>query len=428
MIRNLFDKIENSNESFFITGKAGTGKSTFIQYFAQNTSKTVILTAFTGIAAMNVGGVTVHSFFRFPTRPIIPNDPDIPIFSENDTKRKAIENIDTIIIDEISMLRADLLEAIDISLRNNGGKPHLPFGGKQILFVGDIFQLPPVMIEDDEIESILFNEIYNSPYFFESDAYKKLNPKFFEFTKSHRQKEDNEFLQLLDRVRECNVDEETLKCLNERYNPDYIPTSKDFVITLTTNNAIANTENQRRLREINLPSFQFSADSSGSFDEGKTRSNRHLVLKRYAQVIFTRNDPGRRWVNGTIGRIEYIDEELIEVRLATGEIFSVEKETWEQRGYKYDREKGKVTSEAKGTFTQYPLKLAWAITIHKSQGLTFDNVVIDLGTGTFINGQLYTALSRCRRLSGLVLKKEITKADIIHDHRLMDFYRSISNF
>jgi ATP-dependent DNA helicase PIF1 len=427
VVMNLFSRLENSNDSFFITGKAGTGKSTFIHYFSQNTKKQVLKTSFTGIAAMNVGGVTVHSFFRLPIRAIIPNDPDIKVFDKDHPTRKMIEDFDTLIIDEVSMLRSDILEAIDFSLRNNGGNSGLPFGGKQIIFVGDIFQLPPVTNDHDEVEGFLFNEYFDGHYFFDSSAYAKLNPKFFEFSKSYRQKEDLEFVRLLDAVRECKVNAATLDQLNERFNPYYKPRPDEFVITLTTNNRIANDENQRRLREIDVQYYEFSGASSGAFDESRLPTHRNLLLKRYAQVIFTRNDISgkRRWVNGTIGKIEYIDRDMIEVKLSNGEVHSVEKETWEQRGYKYDREKRKVISEAKGTFTQYPLKLAWAITIHKSQGLTFDNVIIDLGSGAFVNGQLYTALSRCRRLRGITLRRRINSTDVIQDERLMEFYHRL---
>ncbi len=424
VVKKLFSSLETTNKSYFITGKAGTGKSTFIHYFAQSSKKKILLAAFTGIAAMNVNGTTIHSLFNFPTRLLLPDDPDIKVLEADHPKRKLFEETDTIVIDEVSMLRADLLEAIDFSLRNNGGNPQLPFGGKQIIFVGDIFQLPPVSDDNDEIEGIKLSSLYKSHYFFDSPAYKKLNPVFFEFEKSHRQKEDLEFLQILDKVRECKLDNESLSKLNKTHNPGFKPRAEDFVITLTTTNRIGDEENQRRLLEIDEKPFEFGAATSGDFKEDRLPTSRNLVLKRHAQVMFTKNDLSgqRRWVNGTIGKIEYIDADMIEVKLPDGQIHTVVKETWEQRGYKYDREKRKVISEAKGTFTQYPIKLAWAITIHKSQGLTFDNVVIDLGKGAFVNGQLYTALSRCRKLSGIVLKRKINQADVIQDRRLMEFY------
>ena len=422
--KDLFEKIEGSNQSFFITGKAGTGKSTFVHFFTQKTKKQVLLTAFTGIAAINVGGVTLHSFFRFPFRALLPNDEEITLFKEQDKKRKIIEEIDTIIIDEVSMLRADILQAIDYSLRVNGGDSHSPFGGKQILFVGDLFQLPPVTNDSNGFERELFKEIFKSPYFFDCDAYRNLNTTFYEFQIPQRQKEDLEFVELLDKVRDCSIDGESLEKLNDRYDPFYTPRAEDFFITLTTSNYIADRENERRLQAIQLMEYKFEAELKGDFDEERVPANNVLRLKKGAQVIFIKNDIGgdRRWVNGTIGKIEFVADDIIEVRLPNGTTHKIEQEPWEHRGYHYDREKRRVTSQAKGTFTQYPIKLAWAITIHKSQGLTFDKVIIDLGSGAFVNGQLYTALSRCRTLDGIVLKRKIKIEDIIQDQRLIEFY------
>ncbi|HEU5292194.1 MAG TPA: AAA family ATPase [Cyclobacteriaceae bacterium] len=426
VITELFKDIENSNDSFFITGKAGTGKSTFIHYFTQKTSKKVLLTAFTGIAAINVGGVTIHSFFKFPLRSLLPGDEEIKIFHEDDQRRKIITEIDTIIIDEISMLRADLLEAIDYSLRKNGGDAGMPFGGKQILFVGDLFQLPPVT-DSSEVDRFIFKEIFNSPYFFDSRAYNELNPKFFEFKKPKRQKDDLEFVKLLDSVRVCEISDSNLDKLNQQVNPNYVPDSKDFVITLTVNNAIANEVNEHRLNELPFTKHIFNADIKGEFDENRFATSPLLELKQKAQVIFIKNDSTgqKRWVNGTIGKIEFITDDMIEVMLPDKSVHEITRETWEFRGYKYDKSKRKVTSEVKGTFTQFPIRLAWAITIHKSQGLTFDKVVVDLGSGTFVNGQLYTALSRCRKLDGLILKRKIKQQDVIHDKRLIEFYNSL---
>lgn len=424
VVGELFNKIENSSQSYFVTGKAGTGKSTFIQYFTQTSKKTVLLAAFTGIAAINVGGVTVHSFFRFPLRPLLPGDEEIKKFHENDQRRKIITETDTLIIDEISMLRADVLQAIDHSLRQNGGDPQKLFGGKQVIFVGDIFQLPPVSNESDEVEKFLFEELFKSPYFFDCDAYRDLTPAFFEFKKSHRQKEDLEFVNLLDEVRACTVNEETLSRLNQRVDPSFIPKPGDFTITLTTNNYVANTENYNKLAALSFTKYEFIADIKGDFEESQAPTQRVLELKKDAQVIFIKNDTSgeRRWVNGTIAKIEFVAHDIVEVKLPDGSCHKLEKATWENRGYKYNRAQGKVISEVKGTFTQYPIKLAWAITIHKSQGLTFDNIIIDLGSGAFVNGQLYTALSRCRKLSGITLRKKIRQTDIIQDQRLMDFY------
>ncbi len=423
VITELFRRIENTNDSFFITGKAGTGKSTFIHYFAKKTQKKVLMMAFTGIAAMNAGGQTIHSFFRLPLKPLLPGDHEITLFEQATQKFKIIQKTDTFIIDEVSMLRSDILEAIDFSLRHNGGNPHKPFGGKQILFVGDIFQLPPVTAEI--IDGIRFQEIYASEYFFHAPAYKKMNPLYFEFKVSHRQKNDQEFVEMLDKIRICKTDQALLNTLNERYAPDYQPTNEEFVIKLTADNAIANAENAMKLRELpyaDLPPFE--AEITGEFAVQKFPTAKTLELKKNAQVIFIKNDTGKKWVNGTIAKIDFITKDFIEIRLQDGSIHRLEKETWENRRYKFDKTKNRIISEITGTFKQYPIRLAWAITIHKSQGLSFDQVIIDMGRGAFVNGQVYTALSRCRTLQGIKLTKKLRKEDIISDKRIIDFHET----
>lgn len=422
IVAQLFRKLEDSNESFYITGKAGTGKSTFIQYFAKKTRKKLLLVAFTGIAAINVGGQTIHSFFRFPLKPLMPEDDEITKFEQYSKKYKLIQEIDTIIIDEVSMLRADIVEAIDYSLRINGGNPNKVFGGKQIIFVGDIFQLPPVANLSETLENMLFTEEYKSPYFFDSLAYRKLNPTYFEFKISYRQGSDLEFVKLLDKIRVCDDDEETISALNERVNSAYVPKNDEFVITLATSNMIAFNENSRRLYELPYTSFKFEALIENEFKPDKYPTDKILELKKYAQVIFIKNDSGGRWVNGTIAKIDFIADDFIEVRLQDGSIHKLEPSTWENRVFQYDKFKRRIVSEVKGKFTQYPIKLAWAVTIHKSQGLTFDKTIIDTGTGTFVNGQLYTALSRCRTLNGITLKRNIKKEDIILDPRIISFH------
>lgn len=421
---NLFSEVENSNNTYFITGKAGTGKSTFIHYFTKNTSKDILLVAFTGIAAINIGGQTIHSFFRFPLKPLLPEDDEIPIFKKFFQKRKILEKVDTIIIDEVSMLRADILEGLEYSLRKNGGNPNLPFGGKQLLLVGDIFQLPPIVQSSDEVESELFKILYESEYFFDSISYKKITPSYFEFQKVHRQKNAN-FISLLNKVRDCTIKSNEIEILNRRYNPQFIPEMEDFVIMLTSNNYLAKDENRKRINSLPYGSFYFKANITGDFKEDKYPTEPILELRRNSQVMFVKNDSikeGRRWVNGTIAKVEFLDEKSIEIKMIDGSTHKIERETWENRKYQWDRKKGKITSKVIGTFEQYPLKLAWAITIHKSQGLTFDNVIIDLGSGAFANGQLYTALSRCRTLEGITLKRKIKESDIIEDERLINFY------
>ncbi|MES2808468.1 MAG: AAA family ATPase [Bacteroidota bacterium] len=424
IVNDLFDKIENTNNSFFITGKAGTGKSTFVQYFAHKTKKKLLKCAFTGIAAINVGGQTIHSFFRFPPKPLMPQDDEITIFEKYSPKYNAIKEIDVIIIDEISMLRSDIVEAIDYSLRNNGGVPEKPFGGKQIIFVGDVFQLPPVVDGRSEIENELFTDIYKSKYFFDSPAYKTLNPKYFEFKKSFRQGNDLRFVELLDKVRVCDIHSELLEEINSRHIPTYLPKNEDFVITLTSNNFIATTENTRRLNELDYTVFKFEANITGEFKEDRYPTDKTLALKKDSQIIFIKNDLSKRWVNGTIAKIDFISDDIIEIRLQDKSVHKIEKVTWEHRIYNYDRTKRKIVSELKGTFAQFPIKLAWAVTIHKSQGLTFDNVILDLGNGAFINGQVYTGLSRCRSLNGIILKNPLRKDDIIADSRIINFYET----
>ncbi len=422
----LFDLIENSNDSIFLTGKAGTGKSTFIHYFTKSTEKNVLLVAFTGIAAINIGGQTIHSFFRFPLKPLLPNDPDITIFKPFYQKRKILEKTDTIIIDEVSMLRADLLEGLDYSLRMNGGDRNKLYGGKQLIFVGDIFQLPPIYDHANEVENELFKIVYNSEYFFDSVAFKNLNPVIFEFNKVHRQKNAN-FINLLNSVRDCSIGDAGITELNKRFNPNHMPNLDEFTITLTTNNYLAKAENISKISSLPYKSHFFKANITGDFKEDKYPTDPVLELKRNSQIMLVKNDSeenGRRWVNGTIGKIEFIEDEKVEIRLKDGSLYTLQKETWENRHYQWDKNKGRITSKVVGTFEQYPIKLAWAITIHKSQGLTFDNVIIDLGSGAFVNGQLYTALSRCRTLEGLILKRRIQKKDIIEDKRLIDFYNN----
>lgn len=401
----------------FLTGRAGTGKSTLLQYFRQTTQKKIAVLAPTGLAALNVRGQTIHSFFGFPPH---------PIHSDHIKKRKnnlIYQNLDAIVIDEVSMVRADVLDAIDQFMRINGKERSLPFGGVQMIFIGDLFQLPPVISSD--VEKQLFNFLYDTPYFFSAHVLRRIPMQYIELKKVFRQK-DRHFLDLLDAVRTKNIDEETLQYLNNQcLNRQFA--NHQLAITLTSTNYTAQNINNRELAKINHPSYTFTADVVGNFDEHNMPNDKTLTLKKGAQVMFVRNDQWGRWVNGTLGTIDQIADDFIAVRVESAhgeEVYPIEKSTWEILRYQYDRKENKITTEPLGSFNQYPVKLAWAITIHKSQGKTFNNVVIDIGRGAFAPGQVYVALSRCTTLEGIVLKNPIRFTDIMIDERVVEFARN----
>lgn len=401
----------------FLTGRAGTGKSTLLQHFREVTQKKIAVLAPTGLAALNVRGQTIHSFFGFPPH---------PFHNDHIKKRRnnqIYQNLDAIVIDEVSMVRADILDAIDYFMRINGRERSLPFGGVQMIFIGDLFQLPPVI--SSEIEKQMFNFLYDTPYFFSAHVLRKLPLHYIELKKVYRQK-DRYFLDLLDAIRTKTIDDETLKHLNTRCqlsnNP--LPANKDLYITLTSTNYIAQSINNRELDKLSTPAYTFAADIVGNFDEHSMPNDKTLTLKEGAQVMFVRNDQWYRWVNGTLGVISYIDDETICVSVNNGSgeaIYALEKSTWEILRYQYNPEENKITTEVIGSFNQFPIKLAWAITIHKSQGKTFNHVLIDIGKGAFAPGQVYVALSRCTTLEGIVLKNPIRYRDIIVDERILRF-------
>ncbi|OWY20540.1 AAA family ATPase [Sphingobacteriales bacterium UPWRP_1] len=401
----------------FLTGRAGTGKSTLLQHFREVTQKKIAVLAPTGLAALNVRGQTIHSFFGFPPH---------PFHNDHIKKRRnnqIYQNLDAIVIDEVSMVRADILDAIDYFMRINGRERSLPFGGVQMIFIGDLFQLPPVI--SSEIEKQMFNFLYDTPYFFSAHVLRKLPLHYIELKKVYRQK-DRYFLDLLDAIRTKTIDDETLKHLNTRCqlsnNP--LPANKDLYITLTSTNYIAQSINNRELDKLSTPAYTFAADIVGNFDEHSMPNDKTLTLKEGAQVMFVRNDQWYRWVNGTLGVISYIDDETICVSVNNGSgeaIYALEKSTWEILRYQYNPEENKITTEVIGSFNQFPIKLAWAITIHKSQGKTFNHVLIDIGKGAFAPGQVYVALSRCTTLEGIVLKNPIRYRDIIVDERILSF-------
>ncbi len=412
------DLLEKEGRSMFITGKAGTGKSTLLQLFRQTTRRKTVVVAPTGIAALNVKGQTIHSFFGFPPRPLNPFE----IKKRRD--RKLYQNLETLVIDEISMVRADMLDNIDYFLRINRDKHHLPFGGVQVVFFGDMFQLPPVLASD--VETHLVTAQYDSPYFFSARVLQEgFALEMLELRKVYRQ-ENRHFLRLLDDIRLNRIDLEDLETLNSRHIPHFDP--PEFYITLSTRNARVDAINRQKLDEIPLPSKGYTARISGEFPTHLYPAEPALSLKLGAQVMFVKNDPQRRFVNGTIGAIEKLESGSITVRVEdrSGQRQYIEVEPVDWDVVRYKLEGTAIETETIGTFTQFPLRLAWAITIHKSQGQTFDKVIIDLDRGAFEFGQTYVALSRCRTLEGIVLRQPIRPSDIKTDERVIAFYEQWS--
>ena len=408
--KSAFDIMENTRECLFITGKAGTGKSTLLRYFKANTGKKVIVLAPTGVAAINVGGQTIHSFFRLPPK----------IIQKDAIKRlkdkSLVENLDMVIIDEVSMVRADLMDGIDYALRLNRGKMKTPFGGVQMVFFGDLFQLSPVV--ENEARQLL-EEIYPTPYFFSAKVFDDCHIRSIELSNIYRQK-DSSFMELLNRIRNKEYTEEDLYTLNERVQKDSVVPKKDSTVILTTTNSLANTINKDRLSKLPGREITYEAIATGKFEESAYPTDTALKLKKGAQVILIRNDPAKQWVNGTLAKVVALSYDSIVVDI-NGRVCDVPIVKWQKIEYSYNEDEDKIEDEIVGSFTQYPIKLAWAITIHKSQGQTFDKVIIDLGHGAFTHGQLYVALSRCTCLDGIRLKRPVAQSDIIFDRRIYEF-------
>jgi ATP-dependent exoDNAse (exonuclease V) alpha subunit len=408
--KSAFDFMEYTRGCFFITGKAGTGKSTLLKYFKANTGKKIIVLAPTGVAAINVGGQTIHSFFRLPPK-IIQKD---AIKRLRD--RSLIENLDMVIIDEVSMVRSDIMDGIDYALRLNRGKMKTPFGGVQMVFFGDLFQLSPV-VENEAKE--LLEERYSSPYFFSAKVFDDCNIKSIELSTIYRQK-DSSFMELLNRVRNKEHTQEDLDTLNKSVQKDIGVSRKDSTVILTTTNSLANAINQDRLSQLPGKEIIYEAMATGKFEESAYPTVASLKLKKGAQVILIKNDPDKQWVNGTLAKVVALSKDSIVVDI-NGRTCDVPVVKWQKIEYSYNEEEDKIEDEVVGDFAQYPIKLAWAITIHKSQGQTFDKVIIDLGHGAFTHGQLYVALSRCTCLDGIRLKRPVTHSDIIFDQRIYEF-------
>ncbi len=415
--KKALDLMENTNHHLFVTGKAGTGKSTLLTYFRENTEKKIVVLAPTGVAAVNIKGQTVHSFFGFK-----PNITLSKVKKVSALYGKIYKKIDAIVIDEISMVRADLLDCVDKFLRLNGKKKNLPFGGVQMIFIGDLYQLPPIISRD---EKEIFKEHYKSGYFFSSFVFEDFEMDFIELEKIYRQK-DKKFISTLNNIRNNSVTNQDLAEINKRFDLDFEPKEDDFYVYLTTTNDLSRKINEEHLKKVEGEEYYFKGKMKGRFDEKHFPTDIDLTIKEGAQVMLLNNDSRGRWINGSIGKIVGVGEgddedEVIFVELEDGEVVEVGTYNWTIFKYVYNDKTNALETEESGSFKQYPLKLAWSLTIHKSQGKTFDKAIIDVGRGTFAFGQMYVALSRCVSLKGLILKKPIEKRHIFIDWKVVEF-------
>lgn len=428
--QDALNLVKYTRQSLFLTGKAGTGKSTFLRYVTDNVKKKYVVLAPTGIAAINAGGSTLHSFFKLPFHPLLPDDPNLSLqkgrihefFKYTKPHRKLLEQLELIIIDEISMVRADIIDTVDRILRVYSRNLREPFGGKQLLLVGDAFQLEPV-VKGDERE--ILARFYPNPYFFSARVFGQIDLVSIELKKVYRQS-DPTFISVLDHIRGGTVGAADLQLLNTRYGVAISPTAdreRDLYITLATRRDNVDYINERRLAELPGEPEIFRGEIRGDFPESSLPTQLELVLKPGAQIIFIKNDYERRWVNGTIGTVNGFDMDGSTLYITTddGRECDVKRESWRNIRYTYNEEKKLVEEEELGTFTQFPVRLAWAITVHKSQGLTFSRAVIDFTGGVFAGGQTYVALSRCTSLEGIRLKKPVSRADVFVRPEITEF-------
>lgn len=431
--QDALNLIQYTRQSVFLTGKAGTGKSTFLRYICANTKKKYVVLAPTGIAAINAEGSTLHSFFKFPFYPLLPDDPNLSLqkgrihdfFKYSKPHRKLLESIELVIIDEISMVRADLIDAVDRVLRVYSRNLREPFGGKQLLLVGDVFQLEPV-VKSDELE--ILNRFYPTPYFFSARVFGEIDLVSIELQKVYRQT-DPVFISVLDHIRTNTAGSADLQLLNTRFGSCREASEENLYITLATRRDNVDFINDKKLAELSGEAITFLGEIEGDFPDNSLPTSKELVLKPGAQIIFIKNDYERRWVNGTIGTVNGIDsgEGTIYVMTDTNKEVNVKLDSWRNIRYHYNEEKREIEEEVLGTFRQYPIRLAWAITVHKSQGLTFSRVVIDFTGGVFAGGQAYVALSRCTSLEGIQLKKPINRSDIFVRQEIVNFSLRFNN-
>jgi len=426
--------VNQTARPIFLTGRAGTGKTTFLKYIRENSFKKMAVVAPTGVAAINAGGVTMHSFFQLPFGPFLPRassgwNPEQPGFSDantlfrnirfNGAKRELLQELELLVIDEISMVRADTLDAVDTILRHFRQQPLLPFGGVQVLYIGDLYQLPPV-VQPPEWD--ILKAYYNSQFFFDAQVVRQAPPVYIELKKIYRQKEGR-FIEILNNIRNNRASWEDLERLHDHYQPEFVASRGDSYITLTSHNAKADAINQEELARLRGRTQVFEASVTGEFNDKAYPAEKSLTLKEGAQIMLIKNDKGevRRYYNGKIGTVKQMTEDRLTIEFPDEpDELVLEKETWKNIRYSYNREKDEIEEEELGSFRQYPVRLAWAITIHKSQGLTFDKAIIDAGA-SFAAGQVYVALSRLRGLEGLVLRSRIPSTSISTDPRVV-FY------